>query len=302
MIGTMDAVARVAPAPVRCDAPPARGGLVDRGEPVFVTRHAPRVRPGAGAATHPFAAIAFHVEGSSSIEQGGTLALGAGDVLLVPPGQPHRWLASRGAEVLGLGLGAAWLGEADGLVAEPFERVRRGASAVVRIPPARQEVLRRFFHEIEDATSPRRHGEPAAVRKSLVTLVLHEVRRAATWDDEPPRGTGLVADALAFIEKNGLSRIGLAEVAQAVGKSPAHVTTAITKATGKSAVAWIIAFRMAEARRLLASSDEIVEVVSERVGYADPTHFIRLFRRENGATPAAWRAARRGETGSARTR
>jgi AraC-like DNA-binding protein len=55
-------------------------------------------------------------------------------------------------------------------------------------------------------------------------------------------------------------------------------------------VAWIIAGRMAEARRRLLHSDESVEVIAERVGYADPTHFVRLFRREHGSTPAAWRA------------
>ncbi len=46
-----------------------------------------------------------------------------------------------------------------------------------------------------------------------------------------------------------------------------------------------------EARRRLLHSDERVDVIAERVGYADPTHFIRMFRREHGATPAAWRAA-----------
>jgi AraC-like DNA-binding protein len=35
----------------------------------------------------------------------------------------------------------------------------------------------------------------------------------------------------------------------------------------------------------------MVDVIAERVGYADPSHFIRMFRREHGATPAAWRAA-----------
>ena len=46
---------------------------------------------------------------------------------------------------------------------------------------------------------------------------------------------------------------------------------------------------MAEARRLLLHSDEMIDVIAERVGYADATHFIRMFRREHGATPAAWR-------------
>jgi AraC-like DNA-binding protein len=58
----------------------------------------------------------------------------------------------------------------------------------------------------------------------------------------------------------------------------------------------------AEARRLLLHGDERVDVVAERVGYADATHFIRMFRREHGVTPAAWRAAQRREPRVARAR
>jgi AraC-like DNA-binding protein len=67
----------------------------------------------------------------------------------------------------------------------------------------------------------------------------------------------------------------------------------LRRATGRSAVQWIIAGRMAEARRRLLHTDEQVEIIAERVGYADPTHFIRLFRRDHNATPAAWREEHR---------
>jgi AraC-like DNA-binding protein len=105
------------------------------------------------------------------------------------------------------------------------------------------------------------------------------------------RGGGVVVDSLRFIERNCLGRLSLTEVAAAVGRSPTYVTAALTQATGRSAGAWIVSGRMAEARRLLLHSDEKVDVIAERVGYADATHFIRMFRRESGATPAAWRAA-----------
>ena len=87
------------------------------------------------------------------------------------------------------------------------------------------------------------------------------------------------------------AELGEPDVAAAVGRSPTYVTSALTRATGRSAGEWIVRGRMAEARRLLLHSDEMVDAISGRVGYADPTHFIRMFRREHGATPAAWRAA-----------
>ena len=105
-----------------------------------------------------------------------------------------------------------------------------------------------------------------------------------------PPPSALVADSLRFIERNCLAPLTLGDVAAAIGKSPAHLTTALRRATGRSAVQWIIAGRLAEARRRLASTTEPIDRIAERVGYADATHFIRLFRREHGVTPAAWRA------------
>ena len=61
------------------------------------------------------------------------------------------------------------------------------------------------------------------------------------------------------------------------------------KATCGSVGAWILERRLAEARRRLLHTSEMVDVIAERVGYADPTHFIRMFRRAHGATPAVWR-------------
>lgn len=130
------------------------------------------------------------------------------------------------------------------------------------------------------------------MQQSLLTLILNEVDAAAgplALGSVPP---SVVTASLRFIERNCLRPLTLTEVAKAVGRSPAYVTSALSRATGRSAVAWIVSARMAEARRLLLHSDEMVDVIAERVGYADSTHFIRMFRRAHGTTPAAWRASR----------
>jgi AraC family transcriptional regulator, transcriptional activator of pobA len=272
--------------------------LTGSGWPVVAARKVhqhgavPRRRP----VTHSYAALSFFLGGRSRVEQNGEWNLGEGDVLLVPPGEPHRMLEMRRPEYWGLAFCVPCFA-ADGAVSllEPFERVRDGASAVVRIPPARHEYLAVLFRELEAVgREPRAPGDtPEAVQKSLLTLILAEVDRAAGASGAPRvSGGGVVVDALRFIERNCLGRLTARDVATAVGRSPTYVTAALTQATGRSAGAWIVSGRMAQARRLLLHSDEMVEVIAERVGYADPTHFIRMFRREHGATPAAWRAAR----------
>ncbi len=257
-----------------------RRDCVERGSPTPVT--------------HGYAALSFQLTGEARVEQSGRWIVRPGDVHLVPAGAAHRHLGGSRGESWGVGFCVPCL-KADGAGAllSPFERVRDGGAAVITIPPARHDYLESLFGELAVATADASGGDPAeAVRRSLLTLILAEVDRAAGAAPAPPGG-GVVPDALRYIEQHCLGPLTLQEVADAIGRTPAYVTGALTRATGRSAVKWIIHGRMAQARRLLSHSDERVDIVAERVGYADPTHFIRLFRREHGQTPAAWRAARR---------
>ncbi len=229
------------------------------------------------------------------MELNGEWTLREGDVLLVPAGAPHRMLEARGMESWGLAFCVPCFA-ADGTASllEPFERVREGASAVVQIPAARHAYLEGLFRELESTGRERRGPTESldAVQRSLLTLILAEVDRASSSSGaRQAAGGSVVTAALRFIERNCLGPLTLNDVAAAVGRTPTYVTTALTQATGRSAVQWIVSGRMAEARRLLLHSDEMIDVIAERVGYADATHFIRMFRREHGATPAAWRLA-----------
>ncbi|WP_428266255.1 helix-turn-helix transcriptional regulator [Haliangium sp.] len=277
--------------------PIPRDQLAGSGASVVARWQAPdeSARPCRRPVTHTHAALAFYTGGRSRVEQNGRWDLAAGDVHLVPAGQPHRSLESRRPEFWGLAFCVScFAGDGAETLLGPFERVRDGASAVVRIPTARHAFLDQLFRELAGIAG---HGQrsaeaQAAVQRSLLTLILNEVDRAASWADHGlTAASGVVVDSLRFIERNCLRRLTLGDVAAAVGRSPAYVTSALSRATGRSAGEWILTGRMAEARRLLVHSDELVDVIAERVGYADTTHFIRMFRREHGATPAAWRAA-----------
>ncbi len=280
--------------PILRDGPGGHGG------PISATRWAPRDTRASDRSpvTHGHAALAFQTGGRSRVEQNGEWTVSAGDVLIVPAGQRHRTLEKHRPEFWGLALSASCFSTpGDGLLLEPFERVRDGASPVIRIPTARHEFLQSLFGELEQ--TGHRPGSPSetheAVQRSLLTLILHEVERAGreSGPRTKARGGGVVVQSLRFIERNCLRPLTLQEVATAVGRTPTYVTSALTRATGRSAVQWIVSGRMAEARRRLLHSDEPVDVIAGHVGYADATHFIRMFRRTHGATPAAWRAAQR---------
>ncbi|WP_373525185.1 helix-turn-helix domain-containing protein [Nostoc sp.] len=99
----------------------------------------------------------------------------------------------------------------------------------------------------------------------------------------------LLTKVFQFIEANYRNPIGLKEVAKEVNLSPAYITDLVRRETGQTVLNWILQRRIAEARCLLIESDHSVTEIAQTLGYENPGHFIRLFRRFNGTTPKAWK-------------
>ena len=101
---------------------------------------------------------------------------------------------------------------------------------------------------------------------------------------------GALQPVFDFIEANYQKPITLTEVAQAVGYSPAYLTSQVGEQTGFTVNRWIIERRMAAARSLLRNSNDKVEAIAATVGYQHACHFSRQFRKHHGQPPNAWRS------------
>ena len=98
-----------------------------------------------------------------------------------------------------------------------------------------------------------------------------------------------------FIESNYQTPITLTDVAQAVGYSPAYLTSQVGEQTGHTVNRWIIERRMAAARSLLKTTDYKIEEIATIIGYQHACHFSRQFRKHHGQPPNAWRGAQLSE-------
>lgn len=79
------------------------------------------------------------------------------------------------------------------------------------------------------------------------------------------------------------------EVAAAVGYSPRRLTELMATYLGHSVSDHLLNLRMVEARRLLETSDLPIREIASAVGYADPAHFTRAFKRTAGLSPRTYR-------------
>ena len=113
-----------------------------------------------------------------------------------------------------------------------------------------------------------------------------------------PHEDNKVRNAEAYIEQNYASDISIERLARELNMSPRNFIRRFKAATGRVPGAYVQMLRMAEAKRLLESDREPIQVVASRSGYEDVAFFRSLFKRHTGMTPGEYRGrfARSGAT------
>ncbi|TCP30934.1 AraC family two component transcriptional regulator [Scopulibacillus darangshiensis] len=102
--------------------------------------------------------------------------------------------------------------------------------------------------------------------------------------------TDVIERGLRFMEQNyHIQGFGLQEVADHVGMSPSYYSHLMTQTKGETFREILTAIRVNKARRLLAETTMTVQEITERIGFADPNYFSRVFKKETGQTPRVYR-------------
>jgi AraC family transcriptional regulator len=96
-----------------------------------------------------------------------------------------------------------------------------------------------------------------------------------------------------FFEANFTEDISLQELARLVGLSQSQFARAFKASTGAPPHRWVVMARIKRAQELLLQCDISLADVSIRTGFADQSHFTKVFRRVTGTSPGQWRRARK---------
>ena len=103
----------------------------------------------------------------------------------------------------------------------------------------------------------------------------------------PGRRLRLVLD---YIREHLDRDMTLADLAAVAGMSPHYFIELFRTTTGQTPHQFVLAQRVERARHLLANQSLSVLEVAVMVGFADASHFTKVFRRIIGATPTSYRA------------
>ena len=126
----------------------------------------------------------------------------------------------------------------------------------------------------------------ARIEEFLLTLANRVADVSSRVDARAP---GWFAAACSAAKSPEVFRRGVAGFIEACGRSHEHVCRTSHEVLGVTPTAYINQIRIEHAAHLLSSDDIQIERVAEACGFENTSYFYRLFRRQYGATPRAYR-------------
>ncbi len=101
----------------------------------------------------------------------------------------------------------------------------------------------------------------------------------------------LVRRAMAYVHEHYAEPISREDLAHQLGMSGDYLTLCFRGEVGMTFIAYLNRYRVNQAKVLLAESDKNVTEIAMAVGFSDSGYFSRVFRRQVGVSPDAYRRA-----------
>ena len=117
-----------------------------------------------------------------------------------------------------------------------------------------------------------------------LSAMTDRLRALPAGESDDPAGSQqaghyLVRRALAYMQQHYTEKLILSEVADACYVSQWHLSKLLNRYAGKSFNDILNTLRIEEAKRLLSDPSLRIGDIGEMVGYADPAHFAKVFKK-----------------------
>jgi signal transduction histidine kinase/AraC-like DNA-binding protein/ABC-type sugar transport system substrate-binding protein len=99
----------------------------------------------------------------------------------------------------------------------------------------------------------------------------------------------LVRKAMAYLHEHYPEAITRKELARYVGMNDDYLTYCFRQETGLTPITYLNRYRVNQARQLLAETNKSITDIALEVGFSNSGYFSRVFRREIGISPDAYR-------------
>lgn len=176
-------------------------------------------------------------------------------------------------------------------------------NALIRSIPASLDLeAYQLLQALSSALADPRVAERELVYQRSRALCSHLLARYEHHaQDEPPKARERIAQerialspwqermAKEIMTHQMSRRLSVARIAAECSLSRSHFSRAFKKSTGVSPRDWLLHIRLERAKVLLLERQLSIADISLECGFADQSHFTRVFTRIAGETPSLWR-------------
>jgi AraC family L-rhamnose operon transcriptional activator RhaR len=175
---------------------------------------------------------------------------------------------------------------------EPDQRMPRQLSLTSEESTAILAQLELMIREMKESGP----GSTLILRNLLIDLLIR-LSRIHLLQDKPERAIKpltvgheiLVRKVIAHLELNFHQKITVDDLARMFTISPRHLNRVFRQESGKTILAVLQHIRIERAKHMLAETNRSIDGIASAVGFGDPSFFNRLFSRNVGCTPSAYR-------------
>lgn len=136
------------------------------------------------------------------------------------------------------------------------------------------------------------HARSARSAKDSIQWIRHIVRKSMDFAASVEQTPNVVAQAKAYIHEHMAEPISREDIASHVFLNPDYLTRIFKKETGMSISDYLLQQRLDIAAGLLADTDMAVSAIAGKIGYANFSHFSRMFKKYMNMNPIEYRQSK----------
>ena len=161
--------------------------------------------------------------------------------------------------------------------------------AVFSLDPEESRSIEQALDRILDFSEGNRiedyPGISGIIYSMLMLLLSHNAQNRSCHAES----TSTIYNAAQYIRDNHGRFIRTEDIAKAANLSRAYMSELFSRTFGISPHEYLIRYRLSMAKTMLLHSALSMTEIAEQTGFRDAASFSRIFRRENGLSPTAYR-------------
>ncbi|MBO0931913.1 AraC family transcriptional regulator [Fibrella aquatilis] len=185
-----------------------------------------------------------------------------------------------------------WLHFAGSQAASFQQYLHNGDSGPLTIAP--NEVRLQLFDDIFSHLTMAFNADNLLYATSCLPHFLATFRESVYKQAVQDNAGDVVNTSINYMKQHLHQSLALTKLAEQAGLSPSHYSALFRQQTQSSPIHFFSFLRMQQACRLLENTSLRIKEISDRLGFADPYHFSRMFRQFAGQSPRQYRAAEKG--------